>query len=101
MIGIMHLRSKNNYLLTQDDADIAEAVSERLSLAIETATLLRTTQHRADIERVTADISSKISSSTHFDAILQITAQELSKALGGSDVLVQIEPVSMELGMSS
>ena len=101
VIGIMNLRSKNNYTLTQDDADIAEAVSERLSLAIETATLLRTTQHRADIERVTADISSKISSSTHFDAILQITAQELSKALGGSDVLVQIEPVSMELGMSS
>ncbi len=101
IIGIMNLQSKNNYTLTQDDADIAEAVSERLSLAIETATLLRTTQHRADIERVTADISSKISSSTHFDAILQITAQELSKALGGSDVLVQIEPISMELGMSS
>ena len=101
IIGIMNLSSKNDYVLTKDDADIAEAVSERLSLAIETATLLRTTQHRADIERVTADISSKISSSTHFDAILQITAQELSKALGGSDVLVQIEPVSMELGMSS
>lgn len=97
VIGVMNLRSRNNYSLSQDDADIAEAVSERLSLAIETATLLQTTQHRADIERVTTDISSKISSSTHFETILQTAAQELSRALGGSDVLVQIEPIIMEL----
>ena len=73
------------------------AVSERLSLAIETATLLQTTQHRADIERVTADISTKISSSTRLETILQTAAQELSNALGGSDVLVQIEPAAMKM----
>jgi GAF domain-containing protein len=101
VIGIMNLRSRNNYSFTQDDVDIAEAVSERLSLAIETATLLQTTQHRADIERVTTDISSRISSSTRFESILQIAAQELSRALGGSDVLVQIEPTAMTLGMDS
>jgi GAF domain-containing protein len=101
VIGVMNLRSRNDYLLTQDDADIAEAVSERLSLAIETATLLRTTQHRADIERITTDISSKISSSTRFETILQTAAQELSRALGGSDVIVQIEPAAMALGMDS
>ena len=99
VIGIMDLRSRNNYTLTQDDVDIAEAVSARLSLAIETATLLQTTQHRADIERVTTDISSKISSSTRFETILQTAAQELSRALGDSDVIVQIEPTAMTLGM--
>lgn len=101
IIGIMNLRSHNNYSLTQDDIDIAEAVSERLSLAIETATLLQTTQHLADIERITTDISSKISSSTRFETILQTAAQELSRALGGSDVIVQIEPTAMALGMES
>ncbi len=100
VIGIMNLQSRNNYPLTQDDADIAEAVSERLSLAIETATLLQTTQHRADVERVTTDISSKISASTRFDTILQTAARELSRALGGSDVLVQIEPAAIALGMN-
>ena len=98
-VGVINLRTTNNYKLTTDDAEIAEAVTERLSLAIESATLLQSTQHRADIERVTTDISSKISSSTHFETILQTAAQELSKALGGSDVLVQIEPISIELGM--
>ena len=95
----MNLRSRNHYSITKDDVDIAEAVSERLSLAIETATLLQTTQHRADIERVTTDISSKINSSTRFETILQTAAQELSRALGGSEVIVQIEPTAMTLGM--
>ncbi|MBI5951230.1 MAG: GAF domain-containing protein [Chloroflexi bacterium] len=100
VIGVINLSARKRRKLTSDDADIARAVTERLSLAIETATLLQSTQHRADIERVTTEISSKISSSTQFEIILQTAAQELSKALGGSDVLVQIEPVSMELGMS-
>ena len=100
VIGVMNLRSRSNYSLSQDDADIAQAVSERVSLALETAILLQTTQHRADIERITTDISSKISSSTRFETILQTAAQELSRALGGSDVIVQVEPASIELGMT-
>jgi len=97
VVGVINLRASNNRKLTDDDADIAKSVTERLSLAIETATLLEATQHRADIERLTTDISSKIGSSTRFETILQTAAQELSKALGGSDVLVQIEPTSQKL----
>lgn len=100
VIGVMSLNNNNNTKWTSDDIDIAEAVAERLSLAIETATLLRTTQQRADIEKITTEITSKISASSRFDTILQTAAQELSKALGGSDVLVQIEPAALKLGMS-
>ncbi len=100
VIGVMSLNNKNGSKWSDDDVDIAEAVAERLSLAIETATLLRTTQQRADIEKITTEITSKISSSSHFDTILQTAAQELSKALGGSDVLVQIEPAALKLGMA-
>lgn len=100
IIGIMNLRTRNDRRLTSDDADIAESVGERLSLAIETALLIQSAQHRADIERVTTDISSKINASTRFETILQTAAKELSRALGGSDVLVQIEPAAIELGMA-
>ena len=100
VVGVMSLRTHENHKLSADDTDIAEAVAERLSLAIETAVLLQSTQHRADIERVTTNISSKIGASTRFETILQTAAQELSRALGGSDVLVQIEPASIELGMT-
>jgi len=97
IIGVMNLRARKNRKISSDEFDIAEAVAERLSLAIETAVLLQSTQHRADIERVTTDISSKIGASTRFETILQTAAQELSRALGGSDVIVQIEPASIDL----
>ncbi len=100
IVGVMSLRTRKNRKLSSDEADIAEAVAERLSLAIETAVLLQSTQHRADLERVTTNISSKIGASTRIETILQTAAQELSRALGGSDVVVQIEPASIELGMA-
>lgn len=100
VIGVMSLMNKSRHPWSEDAVDIAEAVAERLSLAIETASLLRTAQHRADIERITTDISTRIGSSSRLETILQTAAQELSRALGGSDVLVQIEPVALKLGMS-
>lgn len=97
VVGVINLNTKKKFNLTEDDVDIAQAITERLSLALENATLLESTKNRADFERVTTDITSRISSSTRFETILQTAAQELSKALGGSDVLVQIEPVALEL----
>ena len=97
VIGVMNLQNPAGQAWDQDQIDIATATAERLSLAIENATLLQTTQRRADIEKATSDISTRISSSTRFETILQTTAEELSRALGGSDVLVQIEPVSNEM----
>ncbi|HCR72011.1 MAG TPA: hypothetical protein DIW23_11245 [Anaerolineae bacterium] len=97
VVGIVNINVRNQRELSQDDIEIAESISERLSLAIENATLLQAAQYRADLERVTTDITSRIGASTRFETILQTAAQELSKALGGSDVLVQIEPVALEL----
>ena len=89
-----------NHTWNADEVDIAEAAAERLSLAIETSTLLNATQHRADIERITTDIAGKLSSSTNFETILQTAAQKLNRALGGSDVLVQIDPIANELSIN-
>ncbi|MCJ7435211.1 MAG: GAF domain-containing protein [Anaerolineales bacterium] len=101
VIGVMNLQNPAGQAWDQDQIDIAAATAERLSLAIENATLLQTTQRRADIERITSDISARISSSTRFETILQTAAEELSRALNGSDVLVQIEPVSVKMDSSN
>ena len=97
VVGVMQIKTRKNVNLTDDDTDIARAVADRLSLAIESATLLQATQQRADVERITTEITGRISTSTRFETILQTAAQELSRALGGSDVLVQIEPVALQL----
>lgn len=99
VIGVINIRLSGEHNVDPDDIDITEATAERLSLAIETALLLQTTRKRAEIERVTSDISGKISSSTQFEAILRTAAEELSRALGGSEVLVQIQPETLNSGL--
>ncbi|HAV76912.1 MAG TPA: hypothetical protein DCX53_06110, partial [Anaerolineae bacterium] len=92
IIGVMDIHSPGQHVWDDDELDIAEAVAERLSLALESSLLLKSTQRQAEIERITADISTKIGATTQFDAILRTTAEELSRVLGGSEVLVQLQP---------
>lgn len=91
VIGVVNIRTRSEHEWDEDEVDIAEAVAERLSLALETSLLLKSTQRRAEIERITADISGKIGATTQFDSILRTAAEELSRVLGGSEVLVQIQ----------
>jgi GAF domain-containing protein len=95
VIGIIDIHPTEERIWDPDEVDIVQAVAERLSLALETSLLLQTTQRRAQIERATSEISGKISSSTQFDSILRTAAEELSRILGGSEVLVQIQPGSI------
>ena len=92
----MDIRMPEEYDWDEDDIDIAEAVAERLSLSLESSLLLKSTQRRAEIERITADISGRIGAATEFDAILRTAAEELSRVLGGSEVVVQIQPEALE-----
>ena len=96
VIGVMDIRMPEEYEWDEDDIDIAEAVAERLSLSLESSLLLKSTQRRAEIERITADITGRIGATTQFDLILRTAAEELSRALGGSDVVVQIQPEILE-----
>ena len=90
VIGVIEVRTATEHEWDGDEVDIAEAISDRLSLALESSLLLKSTQKRAELERITAEISSKIGATTQFEAILRVAAEELSRVLGGSDVLVQI-----------
>jgi GAF domain-containing protein len=92
VIGIMDIRSMDDHDWDADEIDVAEAVAERLSLALESSLLLRSTQRRAEMDRITTDISAKLGATAQFDSILRTAAEELSRALGGSEVLVQIQP---------
>jgi GAF domain-containing protein len=96
VIGVLDIRVPDEYEWDADEVDVAEAVAERLSLALEASLLLKSTQRQAEIERITADISTKIGATTQFDSILRTAAEELSRVLGGSDVVVQIQSDVLE-----
>jgi GAF domain-containing protein len=97
IVGVIDIHLPQEHEWDPDEIDIVEAVADRLSLALESATLLQVTQRRAEIERLTADISGKISATTQFDSILRTAAEELSQVLGGSEVLVQIQTEALAI----
>lgn len=101
VIGVIDIQMPVEHDWDPDEVDIAEAVANRLALAIETTVLIESTKRRAEIERITSEISGKISSATQFDSILRTAAEELSRVLGGSEVSVQLEPEALETGLKT
>jgi len=91
VVGVLDIRVPTGHDWDPDEVDIARAVADRLSLALESATLLRTTQRRAEIERLTADISSKIGASVNMRNVLQTAVEELGRVLPGSEVVIQFQ----------
>jgi GAF domain-containing protein len=94
VIGVINVQAvKQGRDWSESEVDMVQAISERLALALENARLFEETARRAELERLSAELSGKIGSSIRLEAILQTTAQELSRALGGgTEVLVQIQP---------
>ncbi len=90
-IGVIGLRTKSNtHEWTREEVNVAQAAADRVALALENARLIEDSQKRAKIEKMTSDISSRIGSSVRFETILRTAAEEISRALDGSEVLVQL-----------
>ena len=91
VVGVLDIHVPAGHDWDPDEVDIAKAVADRLSLALESATLLQATQRRAEIERIIADISGKVSSSINLRNVLQTAVEEIGHALPGSEVVIQFQ----------
>ena len=94
--GIKIRKNKDAKPWTKEELGIIEAISEQLSVALESARLLDETQRKAQREAVISEISSKIGSSMLLDNILKTTARELGKALESPEVIFEIVDPSKE-----
>lgn len=91
-IGAVHLRRREAAPdWTPREQDMAREIAAQVALALENARLFEETTRRASLERLTSEISARINSSTLSDTIMRTAAEELSRALGGTEVLVQIQ----------
>jgi GAF domain-containing protein len=98
VIGILSISTAGKNRWSDDEIDIVEAVAERLALSIENARLFQVTTNRAERERVVSEIASKISGNLRMDSLLRTTAQELSLAMNGSEVLIQLQAAKQDRG---
>ena len=83
---------------TATEINFAEAISERLSLALENARLLQDSQRRALKEQAISEITSKIGASIDLKNVLQTAVEELGRSLPGSEVVIQFQNGNMERG---
>ncbi len=92
VIGVLHIESNDSskeWLM--DEISLVEAVAERAAFAMENARLFQEARRRAAKEQLISEASAKISSAFNLENILQTTAEELERVLGGSEVLIRFD----------
>jgi len=91
-IGVLNIKAPTkNRKWNQDEINLAQAVSERLALALDNARLLQESQRRAAKEAKIGEVTSKIGASINMRNVLQTAVEELGRALPGSEVVIQFE----------
>jgi len=90
-IGALRLKkSEISESWTQDETNLAIALSDQLSGALESARLYKESQQHAARESLISDISARISAVSQTDVILRETVQELGQAIGNASVTFQL-----------
>jgi len=96
-IGILKLQQTDEVGQWEaEDIKLMETLAEQISLALESARSYEETQGRAEKERVLANISSKVRSSTDVNEILQTAVQELAQAFKVSNGVIQLRNLNGE-----
>jgi len=92
VIGVLHVESNEASREWQaDEISLMEAVAERAAFAMENARLFQDARRRAAKEQLISEASAKISGALNLENILQTTAEELERVLGGSEILIQFQ----------
>ncbi|HEY6074946.1 MAG TPA: GAF domain-containing protein, partial [Anaerolineales bacterium] len=76
---------------TIEERNMIEAIATQAALALENARLVEESQSSAHREHLVAEITGKIWTSPSVDAILQIAARELGRALESDEVTIELK----------
>lgn len=98
-IGVIHIKApSHDRQWTANEIALSEAISERLSLALENARLIQESQQQAVMEQTISEITGRISSSINLENVLQTTVEELGRTIPGSEVVIRLSNTSKNNG---
>ena len=89
--GVKLRKPKNSGVWTQEQLEIAETLSEQLSISLEGARLFDQSQRRATRERIISESAARMRETLDIESVLKTAAQELHKALGKVETEVWID----------
>lgn len=91
IIGVIGLEHEDpNHVWTAEETTIAQAAANRAGITLENARLLEESQRRAMKERAIFDATARIGSVSNIGNILHVTAEEIERVLGNTEVILQI-----------
>lgn len=90
VIGVLDVQSTQEAAFAEDDVAVLQTLADQLATAIENARLFEQAQHRARRERLIREITARVRGAADIESILQVTVQELTRALGVSHGLVRL-----------
>jgi GAF domain-containing protein len=92
IIGNMNIKAPvKNRQWSEDEVNLAEVISERLSIALENARLIQESQRKAIKEQQISEVTGKIGASFNLKNVLQTAVEELGRAMPGSEVVIQFK----------
>jgi len=90
IIGVLNIKAPTrNHKWNSDEINLAQAVSDRLAIALDNSRLLQESQRRAAKEAKIGEVAAKIGSSINMQSVLQTAVEELGHALPGAEVIIQ------------
>ena len=100
VIGVMRIQApEKDKQWTTNEINLSEAVSERLSLALENARLIQESQRQVIKEQAISEITSKIGSSINLENVLQTAVEELGRSIPGSEVIIKLKEENVNGGI--
>jgi GAF domain-containing protein/HAMP domain-containing protein len=91
-LGLLLVQSLDEpYEFDEREIRLYETLADQAALALESMRLLEETRRRAERERLSADISSRVWSSADVDTILRTAVRELGRSLRASDAWIELE----------
>ena len=91
-LGVLNIKAPTkDRKWNKEEINLAQAISDRLALALDNARLLQESQRRAAKEAKIGEVSAKIGASINMRNVLQTAVEELGRALPGSDVVIQFD----------
>lgn len=92
IIGVMHIKAPtNDRQWTESEVNLTEAISERLSLALENARLIQESQRQVIKEQSISEITGKIGSSINLENVLLTAVEELGRTIPGSEISIKLK----------
>ena len=92
VLGAMSFALPLEHKVTERQLEIANAVTNRLAVALENARLVEQSQAQAARERKASEVSSQLLGQQEVNALLETAAQTFSDALGAIYTRIYIEP---------